>query len=121
MKLCIPEIGTLLELLKDWHFPLHYEHRNAKLLQYVGAPPNTGMSGIYAYSAWHGDRPPVPVTLPKGTTLKVDRIYIRKGDTEKANYSSLSFWAKVPDHKKKMRFWAKLVDVNRLECTEVKE
>lgn len=53
-------------------------------------------------------------SLPKGTVLTIDRIYIRKGAGE---YSSLSFWALIPGDKKRFRFWAKLDDVNRIECS----
>ena len=51
-------------------------------------------------------------TLPKGTELKLARIYIKsKGN----KYSSLSFWAKLPNVKKKVRFFAPLKDVNNIE------
>ena len=57
----------------------------------------------------------ITVTLPKGTILKVDRIYIRKG---KSDYSSITFYCKnLPNttskkKSKSFRFWAKLEDVN---------
>lgn len=55
-------------------------------------------------------------TLPKGTQLKIDRIYIRKGQDE---YSSITFYIEdCPDKtfkpKKKIRFWVKLSDVNNI-------
>lgn len=76
----------------------------------------------------------IPVTIPQGCKLVVDRIYIRKGS---ADFSSISFYVKdlgdvdytgwtqssldrlnirvakkgVPTH----RFWAKLADVNKIE------
>jgi hypothetical protein len=70
----------------------------------------------------------ISVTLPAGTILKVDRIYIRKGQ---GDYSSITFFAEglgetiVPASgqvsarqydakKKKLRFWAKLSDVNTM-------
>jgi hypothetical protein len=53
----------------------------------------------------------VYLLFPAGTELKIDRIYIRKVISD---YSSLSFWAKFPDDKKKYRFWAKLEDVNNI-------
>lgn len=66
------------------------------------------------------------VTLPAGTKLKVDRIYIRKGGSE---YSSISFTtgdlgsvvisASNPwrsDRKaKSLRFWAKLSECNNID------
>jgi hypothetical protein len=67
-------------------------------------------------------------TLPKGTVLKIERIYIRRG---KKDYSSLTFNISETTHpflvsgkknKKKgqMRFWATLNDVNNIDC-EVSE
>jgi hypothetical protein len=70
----------------------------------------------------------IPITLPAGTVLKVDRIYIRKGKKE---YSSITFyaeglgettvlkaspWVRLHDtKKKKLRFWAKLQDCNMIK------
>ena len=70
----------------------------------------------------------VEVTIPKGTLLQVDRIYIRKGASD---YSSITFFAKnigeviipasrwsrstKPVKKKALRFWAKLSDCNNIE------
>lgn len=63
-------------------------------------------------------------SLPKGTILQVDRIYIRQGGEK---FSSLTFIIKEsPDPrllstkklfgKQGIRFWAKLVDVNNIYC-----
>lgn len=66
------------------------------------------------------------VTIPKGTILKVDRIYIRKGLSD---YSSITFiahnlgeivrkvgWMNEKTKKKKtLRFWAKLSDCNKIK------
>jgi hypothetical protein len=69
----------------------------------------------------------LPVTIPAGTILAIDRIYIRKGSSD---FSSITFYAKnlgeiekIVDkwHKprkakqKALRFWAKLSDVNTIE------
>lgn len=54
------------------------------------------------------------VTLPMGSILSVDRIYIRKGASD---YSSISFYLKSHSTlqlKKKPRFWAKLEDCNNI-------
>lgn len=91
------------------------------------------------YKKWHEDReiwreqsdkiwkPVLDIKLPKGTRLKIDRIYIRKGSKD---FSSITFFAKdlgeitttVGEHttkpkkikKKSLRFWAKLVDCNKI-------
>lgn len=67
----------------------------------------------------------ITVTLPTGTVLAVDRIYIRKGSSD---YSSITFWAKglgesevknrwskISRKWKLHRFWAKLQDCNKIE------
>lgn len=53
----------------------------------------------------------VRATLPEGTILTIDRIYIRKG---KSDYDSISFYAQIPGIAKKKRFWAKREDVNTM-------
>lgn len=71
------------------------------------------------------------VTLPKGTVLSVDRIYIRKGASD---FSSLTFYVHecpLPEltpakkgggfKKGRKRFWAKLDDVNRIRFETVVE
>jgi hypothetical protein len=69
------------------------------------------------------------ITIPAGTTLAVDRIYIRKGASD---FSSITFYAKqlgevtIPGSRwswgnpkakkiKAQRFWAKLADCNNIE------
>ena len=140
MKFYIPEIGDEIRLLTDWTFNLHNESRNESLDKFlmVGFPPRS----------WNND-PPVPVTIPAGTILIIDRVYIRKGQ---GDFSSITFrWkgasnpggfeeaddyrvivtpgtrttptvygkkqVKVP--KQPIRFWAKLTDVNEIECERV--
>ena len=78
--------------------------------------------------------PELTVTIPKGTTLQVDRIYIRKGASD---YSSITFYAKDLGEivtkrsawssspakkvkKKALRFWAKLSDCNNIVFTNNK-
>lgn len=52
----------------------------------------------------------IPFTIPKGYTLIVDRIYIRKGAKD---YSSLTF--RCNGYGKSSRFWAKLNECNTIE------
>lgn len=70
------------------------------------------------------------VTLPKGTELALDRIYIRRGAE---GYDSATFRVvDCPDKKlapkraggtlsRAPRFWAKLPEVNRIECKVIEE
>jgi len=60
------------------------------------------------------DKPYFLVTLPKGTQLKVDRIYIRQGGE---SFASVTFrTTKVGPEKKykSKRFWAKLREANEI-------
>lgn len=67
----------------------------------------------------------ITITLPAGTVLAVDRIYIRK---EASDFSSITFYAKGLGESetknrrsgratkwKAQRFWAKLADCNQIE------
>lgn len=65
-----------------------------------------------------------PITLPKGSVLIVDRIYIRNGGSE---YDSITFrLAETPTEKPKgkkslCRFWAKLRDVNQIHIIDTRD
>jgi hypothetical protein len=105
MNLFVPEIGTQLQLVSDWHFILYSESRNSNLLEKI-----TGKKHSWS------DKSNYLVTIPSETVLTVDRVYIRKGVS---NYSSLTF--RIPKDKNKknplagVRFWAKLSDVNKIQ------
>lgn len=106
MKLYIPEIGDIITLSSNWNFSLYEESRNEDLMKVIGQE-----------FKWNrrDEKRNWQVMLPKGTELKIDRIYIRKGVSD---YSSLTFFINSsPDTRitKKIRFWAKLSDVNTIE------
>jgi hypothetical protein len=103
MKLYIPEIGDKIVLTEDWTFTLYNEYRNEKLVNKLGW--NTSM--IYGSSKLEKKE----ITFLKDTSLKIDRIYIRKGASD---YSSITFFIGSGDWKG-CRFWAKLSDVNKIE------
>jgi len=78
----------------------------------------------YCEAASKIGKPFIPVTLPKGTELIVDRIYIRKGASD---YSSITFrtnslgstevrqrWGGKTKNKKSLRFWVKLQECNTI-------
>jgi len=137
MKLYIPEISDELRLTADWTFDLYNEDRNSSLMEKVG--DQRKVTGN-----WSKDFQPIPCTIPAGAILKVDRIYIRKGNKE---YSSITFHWKGEALPAKMeeifsygyltngkptptgefmkipripiRFWAKLSDVNNIEFERV--
>jgi len=136
MNLFIPNCKTELILTEDWTFRLYFERRCDKLLETSGIMERHG--GSKGYGGWNWRYHPDPdgnrhygrdlrhelFTIPKGSVLKVDRVYIRQGTTD--TYDSLSFWLKNttlldpsdPKGKKKVkgRFWAKLADVNKMVC-----
>lgn len=137
MNLYIPEIGDEIRLTADWVFGLYNEDRNSTLMEVIGDTREIGWD-------WYSSTRPlttIPCTIPAGSVLKVDRIYIRKGNKE---YSSLTFLWKgmktdprvternmraiygngqyedstyeVKKPARAVRFWAKLDDVNKIEC-----
>lgn len=108
MKMFIPDIGFAIRLTEDWTFSLYFEQRNRSLLLEAGAV--TGLTGYLS----DRDKPPVPHTLKAGTSLVVDRVFIRNGMSD---FSSISFIRKADKASKtpKARFWAKLEDVNEME------
>jgi hypothetical protein len=147
----IPHLGTALTLAQDWTFNFFNEHRNDGLRRAAGLRvPHELVTDFWQLNAverenviqksgWrlasgglpkesyeiHG-RSCHPLTLPAGTLLTIDRIYIRKGQE---SFDSVTFWLKaklVPitingrPLKKSVRFWAKLDDVNMIQFAEGK-
>ena len=126
MRVYIPDIGEVLTLAEDWTFTVINERRNAglaKLMNWTqgtpddyylpfGSRPNPDMAA--ERSGWYGNRripvEPGPFTIKAGTSLEVDRVYIRQGAKD---FSSVSF--KMHVKSKVVRFFAKLDDVNRIE------
>ncbi len=124
MKLYIPEIGDEIRLLSDWTFDLYNEDRNSTMMEKVNDQRRM--------RAWGDDYGSIPCTVPAGVVLKIDRIYIRKGNKD---YSSITFlWkgealpAKIKTYsdgstgripRQPIRFWAKLSDVNNIEFEKI--
>jgi len=155
-QIFIPPLGTVIKLTEDWHFSLYNEGRNEKLQQITGLlPPFRALTGgLYEWrqlslaerrkridesvwthvpvwdkertDLWGGDWH-TPFVFRAETELKIDRIYIRQGQSD---YDSVSFrtdcWVSnigdplftkkyVNGRKiKSLRFWAKLEDVNKI-------
>lgn len=127
----IPTIGTVFTLAEDWTFPLYNEDRNDAMLCYQGK-----RDAVEKRNWRDGIKSVGDVTLPTGTALKVDRIYIRKGDEKMKEYDSVTFIvqsipsvsiavempkspysfaaSKKPRIMRTIRFWAKLNDVNQM-------
>lgn len=121
MRLFIPELGTQVILTEDWTFDLHFERRNETFGKKMGltAPHNPKYPDWKGFNWWQADSPPVAVTLPVGTILTVNRIYVRQGNKA---FSSVTFSAKIPNPTGKGkpkgmgRFWVKLAAANTIDC-----
>lgn len=106
----IPHLGAKLRLTEDFTFTLYNEYRNKDALYEalgIAKPPPKN---------WR-DRPSVQATLPKGTVLTVDRIYIRGRGADAEQYNSVTFKIKKGEMPGKkwtgsIRFWVRLDDLN---------
>jgi hypothetical protein len=108
MKLFIPSCGTSITLIKKWEFDLFEEYRNYTLYKII-----TGKE-LDRYSSWSRQNCFVKASLSAGTVLTIDRLYIKRSNND---YNSVSFIVKKTSLPKKgrLRFWAKLHDVNNIE------
>ncbi len=123
MKLFIPACGDNLTTTAPWTFDLYLEHRNIRFAK------DLGLVGKEDYEIWEGDRrngryKKLPVTLPTGTILECDRVYIRhynKGRVQLEDYYDSITWriqkVKGKEGKGKIsgRFWVKLPDCYGIE------
>lgn len=144
MKLYIPRLGDTLELTYPWTFSLMKQDKNESVWRLFGLPwdPNESAWGQgdiptdmceehdLIVSPKNGYVPDIGwntnhiyhklLTLPVGARLKVERIYIRKGSPE---FDSVTFSIvknTIPNFAGgKARFWAKLDEVNTMECFKV--
>ena len=128
MKMFIPPLGYELILTENWHFKLFFEYRNEKLLElnnwkaesyFIWKNLETDEEKNFHYrneNTIPEEYRFINCILPEHTILKVDRIYIRKGAKD---FDSVSFFADIPGQKKRVRFWAKLDEVNNIEFSEL--
>lgn len=115
MQLYVPTIGVKLKLTKDWTFGLLHHHLNMKLGNKLDMKIDS-MDGRW----WGNRRNPGPkvVTVPTGTILTVDRIYIRSG-RGKGAFDSITFKTGKGDSPDpnfcQVRFFARLEECNQIE------
>jgi hypothetical protein len=110
MKFYVPACGHRIRLTSDWTFMLYAEYRNEKFSKAAAVTLD--------FSWQKSDKR--QMTLPSGTVLEVDRVYIRQQNksamSTEDDYDSLTFkLIEHPTMKGRNRFWAKLSDVNRIE------
>lgn len=137
MILCMPTVGQKVRVLdgQEWTFRLYQEYRNESLYTFVGKPLlplhqrsfyddyEGGQKAYEAARAGKAEYPPLKhiiVSLPGETVLTIDRIFLRKGNSEFDSISFILNGAKLAGEKgvrARVRFWVKLEDVNtgRLE------
>jgi hypothetical protein len=106
MKLFIPSIGTEIKLSEPWKFKLYGEYRNQGMFEYLGEEYPKQSWSMLEY---------IRIEFPIGTILKVDRLYIRKGNEK---FNSVTFFL-IDGKKGRKRFWAKLDDVNRIVMEDI--
>ena len=127
----IPELGTVFELARPWTFDLYHESRNSDLWGFtIGHKDDCeGWGGRCGKDLGFGDMDEdedcAPVTLPTGSKMAVDRVYIRNGSKE---FSSVTLRLLsspdirlVPKGKKSTRFWVKLKDFNTITVDIIKD
>lgn len=116
-KLYIPACGDRITLAKDWKFDLYLEHRNLNFAEANGIDHRSYANTGYA---WRGPLDTVPVTLPEGTILECDRVYVRSTSksaaTAEESYDSVTWKVVINDKPvRNQRFWVKLSDCSNLE------
>lgn len=117
-KMFIPALGTEIVLAKDWKFELYNEYRNSDLAHILGIQ--------WKHNQYYMNKiESVTVVIPAGTIMKIDRIYIRAGQTD---FNSVTFRVLAANAKKidwgrpvkegGFRFWASLDDVNQIDFND---
>lgn len=123
MKIFIPKLGTKLTLSKAWAFNLHDERRNEAFWLAVHGKPAREQYYYGYHNGYHtspvktatakdlGHKPakPMKTTLPKGTVLTIERIYIRNGASD---FDSITFRITKGGTVPAGRFWVKTEDIN---------
>ncbi len=87
MKLYIPRLGDEIRLITDWTFDLYCEDRNDTMIKKF----NIDLGQVPGKSWYHLHDKSTKCTVPEGSILKIDRIFIRKGAEE---YDSITFFWK---------------------------
>ena len=124
MKLFIPACGDRLTLTEPWTFELWLERRNMKFAESLGLleEAEKGKYSIYSGDPYRSPLKKVLATLPAGTVIECDRVYIRSFNKARVHegddYDSVTW--KLVDPKKGRavrhgRFWTKLTGCNGLE------
>lgn len=149
MKFFIPAVGTIFELQKPWEFLLYAESRNESLFKAFGSnvdqlvwepvseyfatatgfPESVQEKLFKSCGEWGDTKLAAKFSLPPGTVLKIDRVYVRSGqggdfdsvtlNIRDTTHPFLLYSGKNKSGKKKTslgRFWVKLCDFNMINA-----
>ena len=126
MRLFVPACGDRIRLTADWSFTLYLERRNTRFAEVLGlySPEKEYKGATYKsyWGAYDSNHKLITVshTLPEGTVLECDRVYIKgycKGyDQDTDSFDSIT-WKVIKDGKmaRNQRFWTKLSDAHNIE------
>lgn len=116
----VPACGDRIVLEKDWEFDLYLESRNVDFAIERGFVTPAAVSQWVA--RYEGRRlRHVRATLPEGTVLECDRVYVRstsKSRTKDEDDHDSITWKVVGKNGKAVarhRFWAKLASCSDIE------
>lgn len=106
-KLFIPQVGNQLTLISNWNCKVFNEYRNEKVFKGL----NIDLSQLTRDTN-------IDITFPKGTILRVDRLYVR---APASSFDSITFSVVSSPIKSlnKSRFWVKLSEANQIEFEEL--
>lgn len=122
MRLFVPACGDRLTLTEDWTFPLYLERRNVKFAKARGLLPKDSKDcHVFEGELYRSGYKRVEVTLPAGTVIECDRVYIRGFNKSNVrvdqDFDSIT-WKVIGKNGKVVRnhrFWTKLSHCNGLE------
>lgn len=129
MKVFVPTIGSELVLSKACPVTIYSEQRNSAFLKAMGIKmdnshistrhENLTVENQSLVDKYHANisLKAVSITIPAGTILKVNRIYVRQGAED---FDSMTFFCVGGMNFPKGRFWLKLSDVNNFNIEEPK-
>lgn len=123
MRLYVPACGDRITLEAEWSFRLYLERRNMAYAKTIGAveKDRSMWAPIYIDDNRRSGIKSVNASLPAGTVLECDRVYVRQYNKSriaaKDDYDSITWKLIGPKGKarKHGRFWVKLTDANAIE------
>lgn len=125
MKFYVPRLGDMIQIKQDLNFTLDAESRNLSLWKYIFATdkdfadavnadyPGTYVKGKIDVLPWELKN--IPYTIPKGTVLIVDRVFVRAGARD---FDSVTFIIQDDpnfDTKNDIRFYVRLSELNGIK------